>query len=366
MTVSHQELKIRQNFSLLDKIKFSLIMIKDWYETYNGHIIVSYSGGLDSTVLLYLVRVLYPDVKAVFFNTGLEFPEIIKFVRMTSNVKWVKPKYTFREVLEKYGYPVPSKEVAQQVYEIRNTNSEKLLHKRLYGADNKYKSGRLPFKWRFLIDAPFKISHKCCYTLNQALRMTLRAIKCAECNNPAHKHYNRSNKPNWQYFFKKEKLPKGFAEVFLIFCSESCKLKHFPRRSAKLEVEKIKWPVTVEEAAEIVYKSLDTKFKNEFIKESKKKTLLRLYSIISRQIPNMFGLWQRNTALMKDAKVSRPDDCSWIIMEAVYNKCLKYDKTRRRHSSIVCKVDGCFYYPPVKGVHTCKYCGKQVNVYSQK
>ncbi len=165
--VSYKELKIRQNLPLFDKIKFSFIMIKQWYEEYDGKITVSYSGGIDSTVLLHLVRSLYPTIPAVFFNTGLEFPEIIKFVRNTFNVIWIKPKYTFREILNKYGYPVPSKEVAQQIFDIRNTNSEKLLHKRLFGADNEYKSGRLPAKWRFLIDAPFKISHKCCWAMKK-------------------------------------------------------------------------------------------------------------------------------------------------------------------------------------------------------
>jgi len=166
--VESKELKIRQSLSLSDKIRYSLIKIKEWYEEYNGQIAVSYSGGIDSTVLLFLVRTLYSDVPALFLNTGLEFPEIIKFVRNTTNVVWVKSKYTFREVLDKYGYPVPSKEVAQQIYEIRNTNSEKLLHKRLHGANNEYKSGKLPNKWKYLIDAPFKISGRCCYVMKKA------------------------------------------------------------------------------------------------------------------------------------------------------------------------------------------------------
>ena len=43
---------------------------------------LSYSAGLDSTVLLHMIRkILENDVPAVFSNTGLEFPEIVKFAR---------------------------------------------------------------------------------------------------------------------------------------------------------------------------------------------------------------------------------------------------------------------------------------------
>mgnify|MGYP002517341904 CR=1 FL=1 len=43
---------------------------------------VSWSGGKDSTVLLDIVRKDYPDVKAVFVDTGLEYPEIRSFVNV--------------------------------------------------------------------------------------------------------------------------------------------------------------------------------------------------------------------------------------------------------------------------------------------
>ena len=43
-------------------------------------IAVAVSGGVDSTVLLDLVRSANPDIKAVFVNTGLEYPQIVKFV----------------------------------------------------------------------------------------------------------------------------------------------------------------------------------------------------------------------------------------------------------------------------------------------
>lgn len=155
-------LEMRQNLPLDGKILMSKQRIREWYTKNHGKVYVSFSGGKDSTVLLHLVRELYPDVPGVFCDTGLEYPEIRQFVREIDNIVWLKPKKNFKQIIDQYGYPVVSKEVAQQLYEIHTTKSEKLYHKRLYGADNKYHSGKLPNKWQFLMNAPFKISHKCC------------------------------------------------------------------------------------------------------------------------------------------------------------------------------------------------------------
>lgn len=158
-------LRERQQYSLSGKIYLSKQRIKEWYEYWDGKVYVSFSGGKDSTVLLHLVRSLYPEVPAIFVDTGLEYPEIKEFVRSVDNVITLRPKMSYRQVIEKYGYPVVSKETSQKISEVRTTKSEKLLHKRLYGANNKYKSGKIPDKWQYLINAPFDISHKCCHYL---------------------------------------------------------------------------------------------------------------------------------------------------------------------------------------------------------
>ena len=117
-------------------------------------------------MLLHLVRSMYPEVPGVFSDTGLEYPEIKAFVKTVDNVIWLKPSKTFVEVVRQYGYPVISKDVAQKIYQIRHTRSNKLRDKRLYGDDNG--NGKLPEKWRWLLDAPFEISHKCCYHLKKS------------------------------------------------------------------------------------------------------------------------------------------------------------------------------------------------------
>lgn len=154
---SARKLKIRQHLSLDIKIGLSLHRIREWHNHFGGRVYVSFSGGKDSTVLLDLVRSEFPEVPAVFCDTGLEYPEIRSFVKTIDNVVWIKPKMSFLEVIRKYGFPVISKEQSQYICEARATKSEKLKKKRLGRG-----KGSVSLCWRFLLDAPFLISHKCC------------------------------------------------------------------------------------------------------------------------------------------------------------------------------------------------------------
>lgn len=148
-----------QSLPLEAKVALSTNRIREWMNRYPSSY-VSFSGGKDSTVLLHLVRSLYHATPAVFVDTGLEYPEIREFVKTIDDVTWLRPKLSFRQVIERYGWPVASKEVAQKVSEAINTKSDKLRDIRLHGGRNG--NGKLPEKWKFLIDAPFSVSHKCC------------------------------------------------------------------------------------------------------------------------------------------------------------------------------------------------------------
>ena len=151
--------------TLQEKIQHSKDLIDCWYDAWDGKVFVSFSGGRDSTVLLHLVRSLYPEVPGVFCNTGLEYPEIVSFVKTVENVIVIRPKMPFNKVVEKYGWPVISKEQSQFLYELRTSHSENLLRTRREG--NKYGRGKVSEKWKFMVDAPFKISHYCCKKLKK-------------------------------------------------------------------------------------------------------------------------------------------------------------------------------------------------------
>lgn len=104
------------------KILMSQQRIREWYNYFNGDVVISFSGGKDSTVLTHLVHDMYPNVPLVFANTGLEFPEIQAFARKMG-AQFVRPKMRFDEVISRYGYPLISKEVAQSIYAARHVYS---------------------------------------------------------------------------------------------------------------------------------------------------------------------------------------------------------------------------------------------------
>lgn len=114
------DLRIMQALPLSVKVAMTQTRIRAWVDQFGKDgVYVSFSGGKDSTVLLHLVRELYPEIPAVFVDTGLEYPEIRQFVKTFDNVIWLKPKMNFKQVIAKYGYPFFSKETSESVYESR-------------------------------------------------------------------------------------------------------------------------------------------------------------------------------------------------------------------------------------------------------
>lgn len=166
--MTKDELIILQHYPLDLKVAKSRQRIREWVGHYGEDgVYVSFSGGKDSVVLLDLVRQEYPNVLAVFCDTGLEFPEIKEFVKTFDNVEIIRPRKSFREVITNYGYPIISKEVSNKIYDIQHSNSEKLIKRRLHGreGDGAFK---LPEKWHYLLDMDFRISDKCCYHLKKS------------------------------------------------------------------------------------------------------------------------------------------------------------------------------------------------------
>ena len=164
-----RELQLLQSYPLEVKIKKSQLRIMEFIEQIGEeNCYISFSGGKDSTVLLHLVRSLYPNITAVYSDTGLEFPEIKEFVKSFDNVEIIKPKISFKEVIEHEGYPIISKAVSNTVkYARKNIKEDKntIRVRQIKGLEHgsKFNKG----KYKYLLDAPFKISDKCCQLLKK-------------------------------------------------------------------------------------------------------------------------------------------------------------------------------------------------------
>ena len=153
----------RKNLPYELKLQLTRKRIEDWYSDWNGDVYISFSGGLDSTVLLHLVRNhLYDDIPAVFVDTGLEYPELKEFVKTFDYVTILKSKKSFRQVIKEYGYPVVSKETAAKIRKLKHGNLSDRYRNYLLHGDERGKLGKLAEKWKPLLSAPFDVSEKCC------------------------------------------------------------------------------------------------------------------------------------------------------------------------------------------------------------
>lgn len=169
------DLAQRQSLPLEAKVAASITRIKEWLDHWDGAAFVGFSGGNNSSILANLVRQVDKEVPLVFSNTGLEYPEIVEFVTKGpfQNVVVVRPQLTFKQVLDQYGYPVVDRKSAQALRNLQNPTDRNENSRRLAWTGIKSDgqpgspASKLADKWRYLVEAPFKISEKCCDKLKK-------------------------------------------------------------------------------------------------------------------------------------------------------------------------------------------------------
>lgn len=164
-----QDLKTMQAWPLARKIQVAQTRIIEFYQRFDGQVSVSISGGKDSAVLLDLARRCYPDIDAVYVNTGLDFPEVRRFAMTTPNLTVLQPKMRFDEVVRQYGFCYPSKDVAHSIYYARKGSDwarRRFDGVNADGSPSKYRESRY-VKWKHLVHSPFKISALCCGVMKE-------------------------------------------------------------------------------------------------------------------------------------------------------------------------------------------------------
>lgn len=105
-----------QSLPLNAKIQMTKRRIDEWVDEYGEDgCYVSFSGGKDSTVLVDIVRKVcgYKEIPLVFIDVPTQYPELKQFAQKFDNhLVVLKPKISFAEVVEKYGFPLFGKEIA--------------------------------------------------------------------------------------------------------------------------------------------------------------------------------------------------------------------------------------------------------------
>jgi len=164
----NEDIKKAIELPLEDKIEFSKSVIREWYNHWDGNVFVAFSGGKDSTVLLHLVRSVYPEVKGVFSNTGLEYPEIYDFAKNTPNVEIIQPRKKFTQVLKEDGFPISNKKRARQIKQLQHANKKNFNTRRLALIGYATKKGifnkqsKISNKWFPIALGDVKVTDVCC------------------------------------------------------------------------------------------------------------------------------------------------------------------------------------------------------------
>lgn len=196
------KLKIKQSYPLDMKVEMTVQALREFIDEYGIEgVYVPYSGGKDSTVLLDILRKNFGDrIPAVFSNTKNEFNSIIEQIKYAQvqykNVQVVISDKSIEDVVKTLGYPVVSKKISRMLKDLQNPTDKNKATRKLYLSEyfldkdgnpkqeidkdgnpvfdkegnpiyRKNSSWKLSNKYRYLLDATFPISHRCCDELKK-------------------------------------------------------------------------------------------------------------------------------------------------------------------------------------------------------
>lgn len=163
--------KYLKDYTYEDKIILAKSRIKEFLqELPKQEIVISFSGGKDSCVLRHLVHSVQDELKLehskLLIAAEIFHPETVKFLKSIKQAddEILPPLKSLDDIFSQDGYPIISKQLAQKISHIRNTQNHSKYMRAIFGLDGNT-FGCLPLKYIHFLDkrfANYKISHKCC------------------------------------------------------------------------------------------------------------------------------------------------------------------------------------------------------------
>ena len=172
---AYSHLKQQQALSLPEKEEIAHSWIeKALRETQSQS--VAFSGGKDSTVLLHLLLQHKKDIPVNYGNTGIEFPECVRFTRKLVqdwhlNFYEAKPEVNFWWVVQEYGWPLMGKTYG--VGGVAHKSSREQFF------DDLHQQGKLTGQYKIQSEVP--ISSACCTFLKERPSQKLQKKMGIEC-----------------------------------------------------------------------------------------------------------------------------------------------------------------------------------------
>lgn len=173
--ISLMQLKNYQAMPLFDaKCNRTLKLVREWREAFDGMVYIALSGGKDSCVMADLIWSEYPDIPAVFCDTGNELDSVVELIHEMIEdgrpIEIIKPEISFWEVVEKYGWPILSKNICMGINRFINTKSFLQKKLRAFGGINptsgKKQQRTIPLKYHFVLRLvlakKLRVTSKCC------------------------------------------------------------------------------------------------------------------------------------------------------------------------------------------------------------
>ena len=169
--MSADDLRMRQALPLSVKVRMTEQRIREFVDFYGEDLVYyGFSGGKDSTVLRDITRKWYPNIPGVFIDTPMEYPQVRAFVKEKDGIVRLRPEGTIKQIIDECGWNFPSKDVAALIEAARKDQKWAIDRLNGIGKDGKPSQFRQMYKkWWPLVDAPFKISDRCCIRMKESV-----------------------------------------------------------------------------------------------------------------------------------------------------------------------------------------------------